>query len=208
MIELAGAAMIGDPVDVYPHPRARPVIRLSPGELERLIGVPYGAETVAGVFDRLGFMYERPTEATGDAFLVHAPVWRLDVERPADLVEEVVRIDGYEKIPTTLMRGEPNHRLLSRARLLGTSSTAPRFELVDLGDYPAMVASGNGTVAGELYAVGPATLARLDSFEHHPFLYRRATISLADGSAAEAYLMEALAVAGYPTVASGDWRRR
>ena len=107
IVELAGAALIGAPVDVYPQPRSRPVIRLNPGELERLIGVPYSAGTIEGVFDRLGFMYEQPGPATGGDYLVHAPVWRLDVERPADLVEEVVRIDGYEKIPTTLMRGEP-----------------------------------------------------------------------------------------------------
>ncbi|HVG95473.1 MAG TPA: phenylalanine--tRNA ligase subunit beta [Chloroflexota bacterium] len=107
IVELAGAELIGAPVDVYPQPRRRPVIRLNPGELERLIGVPYSTETIEGVFDRLGFMYEQPGPATGGDYLVHAPVWRLDVERPADLVEEVVRIDGYEKIPTTLMRGEP-----------------------------------------------------------------------------------------------------
>jgi phenylalanyl-tRNA synthetase beta chain len=107
MIELAGAEMIGPPVDTYPRPRTRPVIRLGPGELERLIGIPYAPETIERVFDRLGFMYEKPGEATGGDYLVHAPVWRLDIERPADLVEEVVRIDGYDEIPTTLMRGEP-----------------------------------------------------------------------------------------------------
>jgi gamma-glutamylaminecyclotransferase len=108
----------------------------------------------------------------------------------------------------TLMRGEPNHPLLSRARYLGAASTAPCFALADLGGSPALVAGGRTAVAGELYAVGPVTLARLDRFERHPFLYRRATIPLADGSAAEAYLMEALAVAGCPAIASGDWRRR
>ncbi len=108
----------------------------------------------------------------------------------------------------SLMRGEPNHRLLDRARFLGPATTAPRFELADLGPYPALVGGGETAVAGELYAVGPQTLARLDRFEHHPFFYRRATIPLADGSPAEAYLMPSPAVAGYPVIASGDWRRR
>lgn len=108
----------------------------------------------------------------------------------------------------TLMRGEPNHRLLSRTRFLGAALTAPCFELADLGDTPGLVAGGRTAVAGELYAVGPRTLARLDRFEHHPFLYRRATIPLADGSPAEAYLMPPVAVAGCPVIAAGDWRRR
>ena len=84
------------------------MIRLRPDELERLTGIAYERRRRSSdVFDRLGFMYERPSEATGGDYLVHAPVWRLDLERPADLVEEVARIDGYEKIPTTLMQGAP-----------------------------------------------------------------------------------------------------
>ncbi|HEX2513314.1 MAG TPA: phenylalanine--tRNA ligase subunit beta, partial [Chloroflexota bacterium] len=112
MVELAStdsrpAEIIGPAVDTYPAPRSRPVIRLRPTELERLTGIAYEAQTVSDVFDRLGFMYERPSEETGGDYLVHAPVWRLDLERPADLVEEVARIDGYHKIPTTLMQGAP-----------------------------------------------------------------------------------------------------
>ncbi|MGH2352073.1 MAG: phenylalanine--tRNA ligase subunit beta [Chloroflexota bacterium] len=107
MVELAGAEIAGPPVDAYPRHRNRPVIRLAPRELERMLGVPYDTATIERVFDRLGFMYEKPTEATGGDYLVHAPIWRLDIERPADLVEEVARIDGYERIPATLMRGEP-----------------------------------------------------------------------------------------------------
>ena len=104
---LRPAEIIGPAVDAYPAPRSRPVIRLRPAELERLTGIAYEAQTVSDVFDRLGFMYERPSEETGGDYLVHAPVWRLDLERPADLVEEVARIDGYHKIPTTLMQGAP-----------------------------------------------------------------------------------------------------
>jgi phenylalanyl-tRNA synthetase beta chain len=108
MIDLAGAELIGEPVDNYPRPDQRPVIRLSPREFERLLGVAYDAATIERVFDRLGFMYEKPDPvATQGDYIVHAPVWRLDIERPADLVEEVARIDGYDRIPAAMMRGEP-----------------------------------------------------------------------------------------------------
>jgi phenylalanyl-tRNA synthetase beta chain len=108
MAEVAGAELVGEPVDAYPAPAARPAIRLAPRELERLLGVSYRPVEIERVFDRLGFAYEKPDPAApqGD-YLVHAPVWRLDIERPADLVEEVARVDGYDRIPATLMRGEP-----------------------------------------------------------------------------------------------------
>ncbi|HEU5315930.1 MAG TPA: phenylalanine--tRNA ligase subunit beta [Chloroflexota bacterium] len=103
MVELAGAELVGEAVDTFPAPLQRTPIELPLTELRRLLGVEYTSETVAGVFDRLGFDHER----RNGAFVVSPPPWRLDVERPADLVEEVARIDGYDKIPTTIMRGEP-----------------------------------------------------------------------------------------------------
>jgi phenylalanyl-tRNA synthetase beta chain len=108
MIDLAGAEMIGDPVDVYPTPIRRQPISLPAQEFKRLLGVDYDRQTIEGVFDRLRFIYEKPDpSADGGSYVVHPPVWRLDIERTADLVEEVARIDGYHRIPTTLMVGEP-----------------------------------------------------------------------------------------------------
>ncbi|MBI3970386.1 MAG: phenylalanine--tRNA ligase subunit beta [Chloroflexi bacterium] len=108
MADLASAEIVGEPVDVYPNPDQRPVIRIAPGEFERLLGVAYAPATIENILDRLGFMYEKPDPvATQGDYIVHAPVWRIDIERSADLVEEVARIDGYDRIPTSVMRGEP-----------------------------------------------------------------------------------------------------
>lgn len=118
LVELGGAEIAGPPVDAYPEPRTRPVIRFAPQELERLLGTPYEHVTIERVFDRLGFLYEKPDAvATGGDYIVHVPEWRLDVARAADLVEEVARIDGYDKIPTTLMQGEPPVSLPNRAMI-------------------------------------------------------------------------------------------
>lgn len=108
----------------------------------------------------------------------------------------------------TLMRGEANHELLAGASFRGPGSTSPRFELVDLGAYPALVEGGAAAVAGELYEVGSAVLAALDDLEDHPHLYRRRRVPLAGGGWAEAYLMTREATAGLPRIAAGDWRRR
>ena len=65
----------------------------------------------------------------------------------------------------TLLAGEPNHRLLARARLVTEARTKPAFELRDLGSSPRLVRGGAHAVAGEVYEVDEATLAALDRLE-------------------------------------------
>ena len=111
----------------------------------------------------------------------------------------------------TLMRGEANHRWLGSAQLLdGSARTAPCYELHDLGAYPALAFAGTVTVVGELYAVDPEGLARLDELEGYPGLYGREDIYLEDGSSAVAYVMPRSRLAGTSlgVVSEGDWRLR
>lgn len=106
----------------------------------------------------------------------------------------------------TLLAGEPNHALLSRARHAGAARTRPEFELVDLGAFPAMVAGGATAVVGEVYEVDAGTLAALDRLEGHPEFYRREPVDLEGGERALTYLLDAAQAAGAPRIASGDWR--
>src|SRR4051812_44881330 len=53
----------------------------------------------------------------------------------------------------TLLPGEREHALLGSAELLGPACTEPKFQLVDLGMYAALVADGKVAVHGELYAL-------------------------------------------------------
>lgn len=85
--------------------------------------------------------------------------------------------------------------------------TAPEFELVDLGEYPALIPGGAVAVRGELYVVDVKTLARLDKFEQHPKLFVRTEISLEDGRRAQAYLGRPENIRGAPRIESGDWRQ-
>ena len=48
----------------------------------------------------------------------------------------------------TLLSGEPNHRVLAGAELLGEARTEPAFELVSLGAFPAMIPGGSTAVVG------------------------------------------------------------
>lgn len=76
----------------------------------------------------------------------------------------------------TLRRGEPNHHLLDARMLLRAGRTEPRFTLVSLGAFPAMIDGGETAVVGEVYDVDAVTLAALDRLEGHPRFYRRRPI--------------------------------
>lgn len=73
----------------------------------------------------------------------------------------------------SLKKGFGNHQLLERgdAKFVGDAQVSG-FQLFSLGPFPAVV-PGNGTVSGEVYEVGPETLAALDRLEGHPTFYQR-----------------------------------
>jgi gamma-glutamylcyclotransferase (GGCT)/AIG2-like uncharacterized protein YtfP len=106
----------------------------------------------------------------------------------------------------TLMRGQPAHRLLRGARFLYRTTTPPGFTLYDLGPYPAAVGRGHGRVHGELYAVPPTLLRRLDAYENCPREYQRYHIQTARGPA-WIYLYPHVPRCGH-RLWHGDWRRR
>jgi phenylalanyl-tRNA synthetase beta chain len=95
MVELCGARMVPGTIDVYPQPAEPHVVPLRPARMEKLLGERIEEETANGILDRLGF------ETVAEGWQV--PPWRdSDVHREADLIEEVSRIHGLDKLPTTL----------------------------------------------------------------------------------------------------------
>jgi len=105
----------------------------------------------------------------------------------------------------TLLRGEANHPELSDAAFVRSACTEARYELVDLGGYPALLEDGDTAVSGEVYDVNSALLARLDRFEEVPALYERKPVALIDGHI-EAYVMSRDRAGGAPRIEDGDWR--
>ncbi|WDD94407.1 phenylalanine--tRNA ligase subunit beta [Burkholderia sp. FERM BP-3421] len=73
--------------------RAPVAMRVS--RANRIIGVAISADEIAAIFTRLGLSFEH----TGDVFSVAPPPHRFDIEIEEDLIEEVARIYGFEKIP-------------------------------------------------------------------------------------------------------------
>lgn len=111
----------------------------------------------------------------------------------------------------TLMRGERNHGLLFGSRFVASSFTQAEFELVNLGDFPALIPAetpgAGAAVQGEVYAVDKMILEILDEVEDHPRFYRRTPVELGDGMRVQAYLLSAHQAAFYPRIESGDWRQ-
>lgn len=96
LVELGGGEYIGG--DSAGTPAPSPTITFDPLYVSRLIGGEYSAPTVRNALTKIGATI---TEE-GATWLVTPPSWRPDLTMKSDLVEEVARIEGYEKVPSVL----------------------------------------------------------------------------------------------------------
>ncbi|HEY5003145.1 MAG TPA: phenylalanine--tRNA ligase subunit beta, partial [Ktedonobacteraceae bacterium] len=101
--ELAGGSIHPGIVDVYPQPVQARTILFSIDEVEWLIGMKVTQDEAANALVALDFVVTPDEE--GRKMLVTVPTYRSDVEEGADLVEEVIRLIGYDKIPATIPSG-------------------------------------------------------------------------------------------------------
>ena len=100
LIEHAGATLVGA-TDVYPQPWPRPNIKLRFSDVSRILGVEFPREESLDALARLGFQYAE----SGDTFVVTPPPIRTDIGIPEDVVEEIARIVGYDRIPVRIPDG-------------------------------------------------------------------------------------------------------
>jgi len=102
--ELAGGEILRGLVDVYPAPRRREDLVLRRGEIRRVLGADIPWEDVERTLRSLGFMTERRGT---EGWRVTPPSFRLDVNKEIDLVEEVARQFGYDRLPARLRPAPP-----------------------------------------------------------------------------------------------------
>jgi phenylalanyl-tRNA synthetase beta chain len=93
--EITGGKVSSEIVDVYPKPVAQPQVSLKFHYLKKLSGKNYHPDTVRNILVSLGFGLSRETI---DEITVSVPYSKTDIHLPADLVEEVMRIDGLDNI--------------------------------------------------------------------------------------------------------------
>ena len=93
--ELAGGEIVGKVQDVYPVKIERKRIELDYGRIQRFIGKEIGADTIERILTYLAYNF---VEKTSEGAVVEAPSYMIDVTRECDVVEEILRIYGYNNI--------------------------------------------------------------------------------------------------------------
>jgi phenylalanyl-tRNA synthetase beta chain len=119
MAEMGGGTVVPVIGDVYPGRQPQLVIEFDPALAARILGIEVPTDEIVRILTSLEFEVAASESGTLD---VTVPSHRLDVTRPVDLAEEVGRIWGYDRFPTTLMQDElppqrPNLRLESNERV-------------------------------------------------------------------------------------------
>jgi phenylalanyl-tRNA synthetase beta chain len=99
IMELGGGTVARGIIDVHPNNKDPKPMLLETSEVKRIVGVEYSLEQIKATLESLGFA----CEVKGQDLSVTAPYWRSDIRWDVDLIEEVARINGYDKIPTTLL---------------------------------------------------------------------------------------------------------
>ena len=92
--ELAGAKTAGEIVDYYPAPVAPYHVDMTYGDFSALIGAEFRHETIDTILRAL----EIDVKTDGDKLSLDVPTYRVDVRRPCDVIEDFLRIYGYNKI--------------------------------------------------------------------------------------------------------------
>ncbi len=131
--QVAGGTVAQGIYDIYPDAgQTRPGVTLTLRRLKQVLGMDVGLEQVEEVFRSLEF---DTTRLDDGAVEVSVPYWRSDINIEEDLIEEVVRIIGYDSVPTTMLATPIPHRQPApmtelRARLKAALADAGLQEVI------------------------------------------------------------------------------
>jgi phenylalanyl-tRNA synthetase beta chain len=127
LAKIGAGTAAGPVVDRYPAPRRPLQVALRRDRIARVLGQPVEAKDVPRILGPLGF----GVEPDGGDWLVSVPSFRVDVSREADLIEEVGRHVGFDRIPATFpaltAAQPPPAGQISRERILRQVLTASGF---------------------------------------------------------------------------------
>ncbi|MFL5841504.1 MAG: phenylalanine--tRNA ligase subunit beta, partial [Thermoleophilaceae bacterium] len=192
MVELCGARFVPGTIDVYPEPLPPRSVRLRLARVTKLIGVEVPEDESRAILERLGFDV---TDAAPGEWEIGVPYWRDgDVQREADVIEEIARVYGLDKVPTTMParreaigRLTPEQRLVRRVEdelrdrglyeVVEWSFTAPeKLAKLRLGDLPALRLSN--PMSEDMSVMRPLLLPGLLDSARHNAARGRADIAL------------------------------
>ena len=128
--EIAGAKAVGEVIDVYPTPIDDFKVEASYSNINRLIGKALSKEEVKAILVSLDIKIEAENEA-GLSLVV--PSYRVDVQREADIIEEVLRIYGYDNVAlsdhmgATFLAEAPENNIDFKKELIGNALAGSGF---------------------------------------------------------------------------------
>lgn len=124
--ELAGGQVAPEPIDLFPNPPKVPCIRARVSRVNQLLATHLEIPAIARSLSLLGCQ----VEPNGDELRVIPPTYRPDLQREADLIEEVGRLYGYDRIEGSQKSRAPWLKPLDRHSSLGRRL---RQRLIGLG---------------------------------------------------------------------------
>jgi len=126
IVEIAGGK-VSHLTDMYPDPFVSKQIRVRIEKINSLLGIDIEESFIRKTLSNLGFEIERE----GDELIVTPPGFRRDVRRDVDIIEDIARLYGYGKIPTTLpdirMRPAPVNKQQDVIKVIKNSMTGSGF---------------------------------------------------------------------------------
>ena len=148
LVELAGGKLSGVGAD-FSEQSQRPELSMDASYPSQLVGVDYSLDQVVSSLEQIGCT----VSVSGSTLSVTAPSWRPDITHKTDLVEEVARLVGYDKIPTRLPVAPPGRGLTRRQQLRRRSLSAlTGAGLIEVLNYP-FVSKEQNVWMGEVEAV-------------------------------------------------------
>ncbi|MDR0299581.1 MAG: phenylalanine--tRNA ligase subunit beta [Streptococcaceae bacterium] len=133
IVELAGGEVLKDIVESNDFQPVLPKVSITLSRINAILGTELSVTEVTNVFESLGFI----TIVEGEKFICEIPSRRWDISIEADLIEEVARIYGYEKLPISLPAtrnaGERTVKQKLRLRLRQQLEAAGLDEVIGYG---------------------------------------------------------------------------
>lgn len=190
LVELLGAGRaVGPIVDVYPDPVSLPSLILNTAKVNELLGLSLSDQEIEAILARLSFnqSWLEPGKLQLDI-----PSYRADLIQEVDLIEEVARLHGFDKIPTSLPRGTTT---------LGKRTAEQELKLQARKAF----ASTGFTEVLNFSFTGPKALDKLGLDSDHPW---REQISIVNPLRDELSLMRTTLLSGLLETAGKNVSRR
>lgn len=130
IVEVAGGTLAKGVIDNYPKPIVPRQIELSVARTNQILGLDLSSAVIGELLTAIGLDVVEEGTGDNDRLRVSLPTFRPDLEREIDLIEEVARLNGYDRIPVTM----PESRV--------TCQTPPTHVTQTVRAKNAMIAAG------------------------------------------------------------------